>query len=97
MAINSIHELIPSHLTTKRPAQIKFYFFRKKKFTIGIGARKYVDFYLFFTGKPPLARMDSKKFGRKITIQSDLKTSLIHLALIGIYILRKIVSNVQLC
>jgi len=50
MAINSIHELIPSHLTTKRPAQIKIYFFREKKFTIGIGARKYVDFYLFFTG-----------------------------------------------
>ena len=67
----NLQELIPSHLTTKHPAQIKFYFFRENKFTIGIGARKYVDFYHFFTGKPPL--MDSKKFGQKITIRSDLK------------------------
>ena len=88
MTINTKHELIPSHLTTKRPAQIKFYFFSRKEVHHQNQRAKIRRFLPFFRGKPLLAGMDPKKYGQKnhhpIRFK-DVNRRSNHLALIGIY------------
>ncbi len=40
MTISTRHDLIPSHLTTERPAQIEFYIFRAQRFSPSESARE---------------------------------------------------------